>query len=245
MTWHDLRGYLPEFEGMVFMKTVIFDLDGTLADTSGDLIAAANACFRDMGHGDLLDPVADAATAVNGGRAMLTLGLTRVGHADITAEVDRWYPSLLVHYEGAIDRYTTLYPGTMAAVRTLKAAGYKVGICTNKPVHLAELLMTRLGVRSEFASLVGADTLPVRKPDPAPLVEAVKLAQGDPAHCVLIGDTVTDRKTAAALGVPCILVTFGPAGREVIDLQPEGLVDHYDDLLDEVARLIGHPEVPA
>ncbi|MCG7494739.1 HAD-IA family hydrolase [Thalassobius sp. Cn5-15] len=227
------------------MKTVIFDLDGTLADTSGDLIAAANACFREMGHGDVLDPVVDAETAFHGGRAMLTLGLTRLGHGDVAAEVERWYHSLLRHYEAAIDVHTTLYPGTMEAVRALKAAGYKVGICTNKPAGLAETLMTRLGVRGEFASLVGADTLPVRKPDPAPLVAAATRAGGDPKQCVLIGDTVTDRKTAAALGVPCILVTFGPSGRGVEALQPEGLIDHYDGLLAEVVRLLGTSEVPA
>lgn len=227
------------------MKTVIFDLDGTLADTSGDLIAAANACFVEMGYGDVLDPVGDAETAFHGGRAMLTLGLTRLGHEDVVGEVERWYRPLLRYYEAAIDTHTTLYPGAMEAVRVLKTAGYKVGICTNKPEGLAEILMTRLEVRSEFASLVGGDTMPVRKPDPAPLSMAAEQAGGDPAQCVLIGDTVTDRKAAKALGVPCILVTFGPAGRGVVDLQPEGLIDHYDALLDEVVRLIGHPEVPA
>ena len=61
------------------MKTVVFDLDGTLADTSGDLIAAANVCFRDMGHGDVLSVEADAGVALRGGRRMLTEGLTRLG----------------------------------------------------------------------------------------------------------------------------------------------------------------------
>lgn len=224
------------------MKTVIFDLDGTLADTSADLIAAANSRFRALGHGDLLDPVADAETAFHGGRAMLTLGFTRIGLADIQTGVEANYHPFIDAYRDAIDVHTVLYPGAMDAVRRLKALGYKVGICTNKPAALAEELMTRLGVRGDFASLIGADTLPVRKPDPAPLVEAVKRAGGDPAQCVLIGDTVTDRKTSAALGVPSILVTFGPAGRGVEALEPEGLIDHFDALDAEVARLIGLPD---
>ncbi len=221
------------------MKTVIFDLDGTLADTSGDLIAAANACFQQMGAGDVLSPVEDASTAFHGGRAMLTLGLERLSHADITGEVEKWYPVLLEAYAADIDRHTRLYPGAMAAVEVLKSDGYKVGICTNKPKGLAETLLQRLGVRGAFGSMIGADTLPVRKPDPEPLRQAAILAGGDPQRSVLIGDTVTDRKTAAALGVPCVLVTFGPDGRKVADLNPEALLDHYDHLPDLVRRLLG------
>jgi phosphoglycolate phosphatase len=218
--------------------TVIFDLDGTLADTSGDLIAAANACFREMGAGDLLDPVADAATAFAGGRAMLRLGLSRIGRVD-EGEIDRQFSPFLDHYEAHIDVHTVLYSGTMEAVRDLKSNGYKVGICTNKPEYLAEILMQRLGVRDEFASLIGADTLPPRKPDPEPLFEAVRRAGGDPKRCCLIGDTVTDHETARAAGVPSILVTFGPDGHGVAYLEPDALLHDYADLVQIVQALIG------
>ncbi len=224
------------------MKTVIFDLDGTLADTSADLIAAANACFRGMGVGDVLCASGDASTAFHGGRAMLKLGLERICHADVEGEIARWYPVLLEAYAADIDRHTVLYPGAMNAVRMLSEAGYKVGICTNKPEALAETLMQRLGVRGAFASLIGADTLPVRKPDPEPLRQAVLRAGGDPARCVLIGDTVTDRSCASAAGVPCVLVTFGPDGRAVEALQPDALLDHFDDLPGVVERLLGRVE---
>ena len=220
------------------MRTVVFDLDGTLADTSKDLIAAANACFHGLGLGALLDPVADAATAFAGGRAMLRLGFERSsGYGE--DEVDRQYGVLLEAYAQDIDRHTVLYPGTMQAVERLKAGGYAVAICTNKPEGLAETLMQRLGVRDAFGALVGADTLPVRKPDPAPFFEAVDRVGGERSASVLIGDTVTDRKTAAAAGVPSVLVTFGPTGRDVASLNPEALLDHYDDLDAVVARLIG------
>ncbi len=225
-------------------RTVIFDLDGTLADTSGDLIAAANACFRGLGgHGDLLDPVGDAATAFRGGRAMLRLGgFSRLG-AGGEADIDREFPNLLAAYAADIDRHTVLYPGCVEAVERLRGAGYAVGgICTNKPEGLAETLMTRLGVRDLFASLIGgADTLPTRKPDPAPYLAAVDRAGGDVARSVLIGgDTETDRNTSRAVGVPSVLVTFGPDGRGgVAALAPEALLDHYDDLDRVVQSLIG------
>ncbi len=221
------------------MRTVVFDLDGTLADTSADLIAAANACFRAAGEGDVLDPVQDAHTAFRGGRAMLRLGFERLGRGADEAEVDRHYPLLLQAYEGAIDTHTTLYPGAMEAVEALRGAGYRVAVCTNKPEGLARLLMTRLGVLEAFGALIGADTLPVRKPDPEALRETVRRAGGDPARCVLVGDTETDRNTSRAAGVPSILVTFGPDGDGVMRLEPEAVIGHYGELGDVVRRLIG------
>ncbi|MBK0328705.1 HAD-IA family hydrolase [Rhodobacteraceae bacterium F11138] len=220
------------------MGTVIFDLDGTLADTSGDLIAAANVCFRQMGLGDVLVPEQDAGIALRGGRMMLRHGLER--HARMDPDVvEQYYPILLEAYACAIDTHTVLYPGAMQAVRVLQDTGYGVGICTNKPEALADLLLTRLGVRDAFASMVGADTLAVRKPDPEPLREAVRRAGGDPEHCVLIGDSDTDRNTARAAGVPSVLVTFGPSGADMAALEPEALLHRFDDLPAVVRGLIG------
>ena len=139
------------------MQTVIFDLDGTLADTSGDLLAAANFCFAQMGHPELLTWPEDAANALRGGRAMLTLGLTRLGKFD-QAVIDEFYPVLLQAYGASINRFTTFYPGALQAVQDLKSAGFKIGICTNKPFALAEDLMIRMGQRALFDSLIGADS---------------------------------------------------------------------------------------
>jgi phosphoglycolate phosphatase len=221
------------------VKTVVFDLDGTLADTSGDLIAAANACFCDMGVGDMLDPAKDAATALRGARAMLRLGLDRLGRGTDEAAVEEYYPYLLKAYAKDIDRHTVMYPGAMDAVGTLKAAGYRVAICTNKPEGLAQELLTRLGVLDAFGSMLGADTLPVRKPDPEHLFETVRRAGGDPENCVLIGDTATDRNTARAAGKPCVLVTFGPAGGDMAALEPEAVLEDYADLPGIIQDLMG------
>ena len=221
------------------MRCVIFDLDGTLADTAGDLIAAANAALGAMGHAPQLVMGRDDATALRGGRAMLQLAADRMGMVQAAPMIAAGYPLLLAAYGDAIDQHTTLYPGAMDAVARLKARGIAVGICTNKPEGLAETLLTRLGVRAEFAALVGADTLPLRKPDPAPFFEAVARAGGARGQSCLIGDTVTDRETARAAGRPCVLVTFGPLGQSVADLAPEALIDHYDALDGVIDRLLG------
>jgi phosphoglycolate phosphatase len=220
------------------MRTVIFDLDGTLADTSADLLAAANAAFGAAGHAGPLT-AADALTAFHGGRAMLRLGAMRLGLGWDEEEVGRWYPVLLDAYRDGIAVHTRMYPGAVEAVERLRAGGVAVGICTNKPDDLAEALLAALGVRGMFASMVGANTLPVRKPDPAPLRHAIALAGGDARRALLIGDTATDRDTGRAAGVPVALVTFGPEERGIERLAPEALLDHYDALDGVVSRLLG------
>ncbi|CAN0595143.1 unnamed protein product [Ectocarpus sp. 12 AP-2014] len=220
------------------MKTVIFDLDGTLADTSGDLIAAANACFIEMGHGPLLDEVGDQLTAFHGGAAMLRLGFSRLGDVD-EAQVAANYSVLTRHYAENINVKTKLYPGAIEAVEALRSNGYAVGICTNKPAALAESLMQSLGVRDIFGALLGADTLLVRKPDPEHYLETVRQVGGDPKQSLLIGDTETDEKTARAAGVPIVLVEFGPEGPGIARLKPDAMLPEYASLGTVVQRLIG------
>ncbi len=219
------------------MRNVIFDLDGTLADTSGDLIAAANACFERRGLGALLDPTKDQQTAFEGGRAMLRLGFSRLDAQWTEADIDAEYPYLLESYSDNIDVFTTLYEGVERALDELLKAGARLGVCTNKPQGLSDILLTRLGIEDRFAAVLGADALAVRKPDPLHLTETIRRVGGSQDSSVLIGDTMTDRKTARAANVPCVLVTFGPKGRDVVAMEPEGLLDHYDNLSDVLARL--------
>ncbi len=217
-------------------RTIVFDLDGTLMDTSGDLLAAANACFRAMGHGDVLLRGRDDGAALKGAKSMLRAGLAHLGHPDETV-VDRWYLPLIEAYDGAIDLHTTIYPGAMEAVAALRANGHRLAICTNKPERLAVKLVASMGVADAFDALIGADTLSVRKPDAAPLIEAVRRAGGDAGHACLVGDTRTDRDTATAAQVPCILVGFGPGADDMAALRPDAIIAHFDDLMAAVAAL--------
>lgn len=221
------------------MRTIVFDLDGTLADTSGDLLDAANAALTEMGLDAVLEHPRDAGTALKGGRAMLTLAMERLGLDPSPDRVDAGYPILLAAYGKQIAQKSMLYEGAEACVLRLKRTGYKVAICTNKPYGLAEQLLKELSVFDLFDAVIGADTLPTRKPDPAPYIEAVTRAGGTVAGSLLVGDTATDRKTATAAGVPCVLVTFSPAGLSVQELFPDKTLNHFDGLDAVVAELIG------
>lgn len=221
------------------MRGVIFDLDGTLADTSGDLIDAANACFQAMGHGDRLMHGADMTLALGGARAMLREGLTRIGAPWNETEVDAWYPRLLIAYGESIARHTRLFPGAVEAIHALTEQGIKVAVCTNKPEALARTLLEQLGIADLFGALVGADTLTVRKPDPAPLWAAIDACGAHRDKSLLVGDSRTDRDTARAAGVPCIMVPFGVSGTAATELEPEALIDRFDLLPATALRLLG------
>ena len=208
------------------MRTMVFDLDGTLADTSADLIAAANACFRGLGHGDLLVPQADALTAFHGGRAMLRLGFARLGGGWTEAMVDAQYPVLLAAYAEVIDRETRLYPGAMAAVARLRAAGWRTGICTNKPSAMTEIVLDALDLSRHFAAMVGGD-FPRRKPDGEHIRETLRRMGAEGCRALYVGDSITDVKAARDAGLPVVAVDWGYARMPVAQLGADRLISHF------------------
>ncbi|MEM9138606.1 MAG: phosphoglycolate phosphatase [Pseudomonadota bacterium] len=214
-------------------RGAIFDLDGTLADTAADLLAAANVALQPHGLAPL-EIERDKAFAGRGGRSMIRRSLTLAGHDPDTDEgvalTDRIYPDLLDAYRGALAVETRLFDGVEACLDDLAAGGWALGVCTNKPEAMALAVLEALGVRARFAAILGADTLPVRKPDPKHLTETALRAGADPRRCVLVGDTLTDLKTARAAGVPCILTRFGFAAEPLDSLEPDAIVDHYDQI---------------
>lgn len=222
--------------GEYFLKTAVFDLDGTLVDTSRDMLAAANRVFETRGYAPPLHHPKHAEVGVMGGRKMLELGAKISGH--VWDDYAAAYQEFLGVYAQNLHEASVIYPGVEACLDRLDRAGWKLAVCTNKPEALAERLLVSLGLRSKFCALIGPDTLPTRKPDPEPLLEAIRRAGGSVGQSVMIGDTNTDRNTARNAGVPCVLVTFGPNGDALHDLEPEGLLADYDQLDALLERLV-------
>ena len=222
------------------MRVAVFDLDGTLADTSADLIAAANGDARRGGRRRAARSrgATGRSPSPAGGRCC-GRGSRGLGRGRTRREVDRLYPRLLELYGRALAVHTRLYDGVGAALDRLAAAGWRLGDLHQQAGGAgAARWSRRSGSAGRFAVLLGADSLPWRKPDPRHLLETIARAGGVPARAVLVGDTVTDRDAARAAGVPCVLVGFGPEGPAVAALGPAAVVAHYDELPEVLERLV-------
>jgi phosphoglycolate phosphatase len=226
------------------MRGAIFDLDGTLADTAADLLGAANAVLAPRGL-PLLDLARDKSYAGRGGREMIRRSLSMMATPVLGAEAgliaEDLYPGLLAAYERRLSDETKLYDGVLDCLDVLEAAGWRLGVCTNKPERLAVMLLDSLGVLERFGAVLGADSLPVRKPDPEHLHETARRSGARPDLCVMLGDTRTDLLTARAAGVPCVLTSFGFAAEPLDDLPADAVVHHFDEVAPVLERLRPRP----
>lgn len=187
-----------------FPKAVLFDLDGTLVDSAPDFIAVINRMRADRGR----DPMAMAdlrPVVSKGSRAMLAAGFPEVA-AD---ERESWVQEFLDLYEAELGLHGKPFDGVEAMLAALEANGTTWGIVTNKPEYLAKKLMPLLGWESRCAVLIGGDTLPVRKPDPLPLLHAAQAIGVDANDCIYVGDDERDIVAARAAGMPSVVALWG------------------------------------
>jgi phosphoglycolate phosphatase len=205
---------------------VAFDLDGTLADTSADLADALNHALETLGRSRLpLDQI--TLMVGHGTRALMRKGLAATGGGDGEL-VEAGLIELIGFYESNICRHTSAYTGATEALNELRAMNIRTAICTNKPERLATMLVDALGWTDRFNTIIGGDTLPVAKPDAAPLLEAIKRCGG--GRALYVGDSITDADTARAADVPFIAVSFGFRDRPLEQLGATAVIDSFRDL---------------
>lgn len=203
-----------------------FDLDGTLIDTSGDLAAATNYAIGQVGRPPF--PVEAIKPFVGkGAKVMLERALSASGECSPEL-IAQTLPMLLDYYQQNLAIHSLPYPGLLAAMDALDAAGVKMAICTNKAERFAVPLMEQLGLAHRFASIIGGDTVGVAKPDPAPIHAMVAQAGGGSA--VFVGDTINDIAGARNAGIPSVAVSFGFVDGTVEELEADAVIHHFDEL---------------
>jgi phosphoglycolate phosphatase len=215
----------------------VFDLDGTLADTAGDLIGTLNVILEQEGLAPL--PVEDARDMIGAGaRALIERGFEAAGKELLPARLDELYRQFMVHYGENICVRTQLFPGARAALERLEAAGFILAVCTNKVEEHSVRLLDRLGIGHLFAANCGRDTFAYFKPDPRHLTLTIERAGGHPGRAVMIGDSRTDIVTAQNARIPCIAVPFGYTDVPVQELGPDLVIRHFDELVAAVGSVL-------
>ncbi len=217
--------------------TVVFDLDGTLVDTAPDLVGTLNALLDQEG----LPPLALKAARPmigQGARAMLAKGFAAGGAPLVEARMGQLFERFIAHYLARIAQASRPFPGAVAALDALTAAGARLAVCTNKRTDLSVALLRALGLAERFAAIVGADAAPAAKPDPRHLIAAIERAGGRRERAVMVGDSASDAGAARAAGVPLVLVSFGYTDIPAGELGPDVLIDHFEDLPGACARLL-------
>ncbi|KAI5914449.1 phosphoglycolate phosphatase [Thauera sp. 2A1] len=214
-------------------RAVLFDLDGTLLDTIGDLAEAANRMLAELGR-----PVRtqdEIHSFVGKGipnlvRRCLTEN-AQAGEDEIEAAVAVFRR----HYHMVNGVSTRIYPGVLETISVLRARSIKLAVVTNKAEAFTLPLLDRMGMAGHFDTVVSGDTLPVKKPDPAVLHLACERLGVSARDALMIGDSANDALAAQGAGMPVLLVTYGYSeGRPVDTIECDGLLSNALQALDHI-----------
>ncbi|MDQ7987575.1 phosphoglycolate phosphatase [Pseudomonas sp. G34] len=213
-------------------RLVMFDLDGTLVDSVPDLATAVDRMLRELGR----EPVGVECVRQwvgNGARVLVRRALAGgLDHSAVgEAETEQALARFLDIYADCHE-LITLYPGVHELLEALSTAAVELAVVTNKPERFVAPLLEQVGLGGYFRWIIGGDTLPQQKPDPAALLQVMRLAGVSQAQSLFVGDSRTDVLAARAAGVPCVAVSYGyNHGRPVAEEEPALVVDSLAELL--------------
>jgi phosphoglycolate phosphatase len=214
---------------MTLVRTIVFDLDGTLVDTAPDLISALNFVLDREGLAPV--PLHSARNMIGAGaRKLIERGLELEGRSMSADEVSRLTSDFIDYYAAHIADASRPFEGLESALDDLSARGYRFAVCTNKLEWLSKLLLDQLGLSARFSAICGADTFGVSKPDPAILKQTIARAGGELSSAIMVGDAGPDIGVARRAGIPVIGVEFGYTEVPIADLKPDRLIKHMREL---------------
>jgi len=216
------------------MPALIFDLDGTLVDTAPDLLAATNAVLRSEGR-RLVDPATLRHMVGFGARALIEQAMAATGAPVEQSRLPVLVDTFLTHYRAHIADESVAFPGVVETLQQLKDDGQRLGVLTNKPQAMADLLLQALRLERFFPVIYGAGRMNYVKPDARIFHDVVRELGGEPG--VMIGDSITDVATARAAKAPIILVTYGYTPEPAHRLGGDAVADDFAQIPDLVSKL--------
>lgn len=224
-------------EGALSGAVIAFDLDGTLVDTAPDLIGTLNMLLDQEGVRPF--PLDEARPFIGkGARWLIQRGFEEAGAPLPPERLPALFDQFIALYLDRIADESRPYPGCVEALDTLRNAGARLCVCTNKLTGLSASLLGALGIADRFEAIVGADAVPAIKPDARHLTTALEALGGDVRRTVMVGDAATDAGAARAAGAHLVLVSFGYTETPAAELSPDILIDHFDELPAACERLL-------
>ena len=213
-------------------KGLLFDLDGTLVESFPDIALAVNLTLQQLGMA-AVDEQRIQNWVGNGSPMLMKRALT--GEMDGEPDSDlfaRAMPLFFEFYATHSWHRSFLYDGVVDTLQRFQAQGFKMACVTNKPARHTELVLRASGLSAFFGCFIGGDSLPNRKPDPAPLRHAARQIGVRGADCIMVGDSLSDILAAKAAKMPVLCLTYGyNQGIDLSSHGPDALVDHFTDLI--------------
>jgi phosphoglycolate phosphatase len=216
----------------VLARLVLFDLDGTLVDSAPDIASAANQALRDVGYAPR--PAAEIRAFIgNGAERLIHRCLSGAPETDAELNLHRaTYQRFQVHYAACLLDQTRLYPGVLETLDALAAQQVLLGCVTNKPQRFTAPLLEGLGLARYFALTLAGDSLPQKKPHPAPLLKAAHDCAVSVESTVMVGDSLADLAAARSAGMRIFCVSYGyAAGVDLPQHAPDAYVAQMRDIL--------------
>ena len=212
-------------------KAVIFDLDGTLVDSVPDLTLAMNHALNEQSL-QLVTTEQVRLWVGNGSRKLVERSLHAQDIHD-KAQLDRLHKTFLVSYKRFLCSESVLYPGVADLLQQLSDRGIPMGLVTNKPIEFVPELLEALNIKHYFELLIGGNSLPEKKPSPAPLIHISKELGINTEACLMVGDSSSDVKSAQGAKMPCVLLKQGyNQGQDLSLLKPDWLLADVLELHD-------------
>ncbi len=215
-------------------NVLLFDLDGTLVDSGPDLALAVNRTLKELNK-TTFDQDTIHHWVGNGAKVLIERALSGSAIIDKQLEESSVQEALVIflkHYQECLCVESVLYDDVQQGLLTLKAAGFRLAIITNKPAIFIQPILTGLGIDNVFELLIGGDTLAEKKPHPAPLYYALEQLNVTAEQCVMIGDSKNDILAAKAANIDSVGLTYGyNYGEDINQYQPQWCFDTFAELL--------------